>query len=276
MRNRIKWGFRNIAISNVVIIPSRDEVAIYGRKYGLGGIVLEIVDGGIMENVSISNIAIERVGTPIFLRLGNRARPYKKDMERPGIGRLRNILISNVQACAADKIGSSISGLAGHPVENVTLENIRIRVEGDGTLEDARREIPEKPDAYPESNMFGVLPAYGFLVRHAENVKLRNVELRFKDQDYRPALVCDDVEGLEVFNLDAESREKTPALIWLRQVTGAFIHGCRPEGLAESFVRLDGGKTRDISLNGNDLSRVKNVYDKGDGVPEDAVHIQAQ
>ena len=79
-----------------------------------------------------------------------------------------------------------------------------------------------------------------------------------------------------VFNLDGESREETPALIWLKQVTGAFIHGCRPEGLAESFVRLDGEKTRDISLTGNDLSRVKKVCEKGDGVPEDAVHIQAQ
>jgi hypothetical protein len=159
-------------------------------------------------------------------------------------------------------------------VENVTLENIRIRFEGGGTVEDSRREIPEKAAGYPGHKMFGVLPAYGFYVRHAENVKLRNVELRFKDEDHRPALVCDDVEGLEIFNLDAESREETPALIWLKQVKDVFIHGCRPEGLAESFVRLDGDKTRGISLTANDLSRVKKVCEKGADIAEDAVRIQ--
>jgi len=101
------------------------------------------------------------------------------------------------------------------------------------------------------------------------------VELSFQAQHHRPALVCDDVEGLEVYNLEAESKEETPALIWLKQVTGAFIHGCRPEGLAESFVRLDGDKTRDISLTSNDLSKVKKVCEKGADVAEDAVHVLA-
>ncbi|MCG8429837.1 MAG: hypothetical protein MJA29_01500, partial [Candidatus Omnitrophica bacterium] len=38
----------------------------------MGAIKLQLVDGGRMENIEISRIFMERVGNPIFIRLGNR------------------------------------------------------------------------------------------------------------------------------------------------------------------------------------------------------------
>ena len=42
---------------------------------------------------------------------------------------------------------------------------------------------------------FGELPAYGFYLRHIENVIFKNVKMKLKESDYRPAIVMDDVEN---------------------------------------------------------------------------------
>ncbi len=191
-------GFQNITISNCTLYDTRGS-----------GIALELVDGGVFDRVSVSNITMDNVRSAIFIRLGNRARPFtakgpggsrgtftaKEGSAKPGMGSMSNIIISNVQATGVSKVGCSITGLPDFPVENVTLENIRIRYEGGGSLEDAAREVPEKAEAYPEYGMFGTLPAYGFFVRHVKNVRFNRVDLEFADADRRPALVFDDVDG---------------------------------------------------------------------------------
>lgn len=265
-------GFKNINISNIVIKPSGYDTVIDGRRNGLAALALEIVDGGVMENIIVSDIVIEKMGTPIFIRLGNRARPYAKGMEKPGMGSIRNIIISNVQATGADHIGGSITGLPGYPVENVTLENIRIRFKGGGTGEDAIRDIPENERGYPEYNMFGTLPAYGFYVRHAKNVKFHNIDLSFEKDDHRPALVFDDVKDLDIFNFNAQSTPSTPSLIWFKQVNDAFIHGCRLHNKVTTFVRVDGDRSDNITLMNNDMSKVGQILEKGKETKENAVY----
>ena len=38
----------------------------------------------------------------------------------------------------------------------------------------------------------GALPAYGFYVRHADNVRFENVEMTLLENDARPAFFTDD------------------------------------------------------------------------------------
>ncbi len=47
-----------------------DDVPLNARV--ISGIALEMVDGGWLDGVVISNIRMQRVRTPIFLRLGAR------------------------------------------------------------------------------------------------------------------------------------------------------------------------------------------------------------
>jgi polygalacturonase len=182
-------GFDNITVSNCTIFDTR-----------LAGIAVEMVDGGALDRVSFSNIVMNKVGAPIFVRLGNRARPFLESGPRPGMGSLRNVLISNVQAGGAGIVGCSITGLPGFPAENITLDNIRLSFMGGGTPDDAARRIEEYADKYPEFRMFGTLPAHGFYCRHARNLTFRNVETRFEPPEARPGLVTDDVQGLRVID----------------------------------------------------------------------------
>ena len=195
-------GFRNITITNCTIASPTGTKTINGSDRGLGGLALELVDGGTLENVAVSNLAIDGVTTPLFLRLGNRARPIDKDMPKPGMGTFRNVVLSNIVATRAAKVGCSITGVPGGAIENVQLSNIQLSFEGGGTRQQAAAKVPEKESSYPEGAMFGTLPAYGFYCRHVVGLKLRDVRLRTDGPDFRPAVVGQDVRELVVDGLD--------------------------------------------------------------------------
>ena len=205
-------GFKNIVMTGCSIYDTR-----------LAGVALEIVDGGIMDRVIVSNITMNKIGAPIFLRLGNRARPFKKDMEKPDIGVMRNITISNIEATGANPTGCAISGLPEAKIENVTLSNLRLSFQGGGIKADAVREIPENPAGYPEYSMFGRLSAYGLYCRHVKGLKLFNVELQLEKPDQRHAVVFEDVEDALIDCLDAPLSPDTGKMIRLTDVKKVSI-----------------------------------------------------
>jgi len=197
-------GFQNISIRDCRVFSPRHSQVIYGKQRGLAGIALEIVDGGRMDAVSISNIQIEGVTTPIFLRLGDRGRTFGAGAAKPPVGTLENVSLSNIVATNVSPTGCSMTGLPGHPVRNVSLTDIRLTFEGGSEAAHPVEKVPERPTAYPESTMFGILPAYGFYCRHVQNVTLRNVTLRTNRPDLRHALVFDDALHICVDGLDAQ------------------------------------------------------------------------
>lgn len=182
-------GFKNITISNINFVHCR-------------GLALETVDGGYIEDVTITNITMRDITTaPIFIRLGARQRAP----EGTPIGGIRRVSISNVVVSDAEsKYASIIAGLAGHDIEDVRLSNIRIHYKGGGTKEDAARVVPENEKNYPEPSMFGVLPAYGFYIRHARGIAFDNVEVSFEKEDTRPAFMLDDVKNVEFLRANAQ------------------------------------------------------------------------
>ena len=188
-------GFKDIAINNCVIRRSSVKENRSGRSEGLAGIALEIVDGGTLERVAISNVVIEGTIAPLFMRLGNRARPPRQSDPKPPTGTFRNVSISNVVATGASNTGCAFSGIPGHPLENISLSNIRIAFAGGGSRVDT--EVPEVEDKYPESTMFGPLPAYGFYFRHVKNVRLRDIELTCDTPDSRPRIVTVDARKIK-------------------------------------------------------------------------------
>ena len=180
-------GFENIAVSNCTIYDTR-----------LSGIAIECVDGGLLERVQFSNITMNAVGAPIFIRLGDRARPFEVDGPKQPAGKLRRIMIRDIEAVRASTNGCAIAGLPGHPLEDITFDNVRLEFVGGGKPTHKHGEVPENADKYPEHHMFGTLPAYGFYLRHARRVQMRNVQARTATPDERPAMLTDDVEHLQV------------------------------------------------------------------------------
>jgi polygalacturonase len=241
-------GFRNITITNCVLLAPRYSKKINGADRGIGGINLELVDGGVMDRITISNITMDGITLPLFIRLGSRKR---KDNQPAST--LRDVMISNVVATNLGAIGSSITGLPGQKVENVTLSDLQFTYEGGGTAADAQRAVPERDKAYPEGWMFGTLPAWGLYCRHVRGLKVRNLKLLLAAPDARHAVVFDDVEGLDVEALDCAHSPGAAAIVKMASTRAATIRGCRPVAPQGVFLKLDGKENAGIALLANDL-----------------------
>ena len=188
-------GFRNITIQNICVKPSYDQSSqFFGHesKRGTSALSLEIVDGGVMENVNVSDFTVEGTESPIFIRLANRARSYCDSVKINHIGRISGIRISRFLVNNAGPTGCSITGIEGHPVENIFLNNIFIRQQGGQPATAAPAD--EKLKEYPEATMWGILPAKGFWVNHARNVHFDNVCVEATAPDQRPLFFKQDCE----------------------------------------------------------------------------------
>jgi hypothetical protein len=268
-------GFQNITVTNCTICSPRYSKFINGRQRGLAGVALEIVDGGTLERVTISNLTIKGVTVPIFMRLGNRARLYEKGQSKPDIGKFRNVIINNIIAADCSPIGCSITGLPGHNIENVILNNIHLGFEGTGSKEDASREILEKPKSYPESVMLGTLPAYGFFYRHVNGLTFQNIRLETSSEDYRHAIVFDDVDEAVIDSLDAPFASGAAGMIRCTNSRDILIRNCRPTNHTELFLELNGARTKNILLLSNDLRGVKEIANSSEDVSESAFVLKA-
>ncbi|MBP8130664.1 MAG: right-handed parallel beta-helix repeat-containing protein [Candidatus Hydrogenedentes bacterium] len=238
-------GFRRIAVSNCVITGFKDH------RPAISGIALESVDGGDLDGIVVSNIVMDRVRAPVFIRLGNRGR----DMGEPVPGTLRNVSVSNVVATRAS-LACSITGLPYARVQGVTLSDIRIHFIGGNPRQPDNEPVLELARVYPEAAMFGAMPAYGLYCRHVDDLALRNVVLDYADDFWRlttdvyrditwpenggmpshaepaeagHALFCEDVRHLRIDGFRARpSRDGAPA-VYLTEVLDVSMDAAATE-----------------------------------------------
>jgi len=253
-------GYENIVFTNSVIF--NDDVPFSSRI--ISGIALEIVDGGSIDGVVISNIKMQRVRTPIFIRRGNR-----KPSADGSPGTLRGVMIENIHA--TDSIlTSSITGLPGFDVEDVTLSNIRIDSEEGGQAEWVNREIPENPKMYPEARMFGRLPSYGFYCRHVTGLRMKNLEFKAAATEARPVIFCDDVKDLDIAGLRSAPIVGTQPVIKLVQTRKVLLQNCSAPAGTKTFLEVQGDKTEDVVLMTSHLGAAENAAQLGIEVPKNA------
>lgn len=220
-------GFKNVIIKDIKVYDTfRSAIAI------------ESVDGAFIENIEVSNIDAVNTGNAIFIRLG------KRTEDKPGS--IKNVSIKNIKVQVPfdrpdsnydlrgpevdffhNPFPSSIVGLKGHNIENVVLENIELNYPGRSSKGMAYialnrlHQVPEAAQDYPEFSMFGELPAYGFYVRHANGISLKNIKLTLDDADFRPAFVFDDVQNINMQEINLpEAKHKQ---IVLKNVTSATL-----------------------------------------------------
>jgi polygalacturonase len=241
-----KGGFRNIKIENIKVYDTfRSAIAI------------ESVDGGTLENVEVNNIDATNTGNAIFIRLGHRNTAGE-------VGVLRNITIRNIKVQVPfgppdqnyeirgpelpytffhNPFPASITGISGHFVENVILENIEISYPGRGNEGMAiiplyrLNDVPESESTYPEFSMFGELPSWGFYVRHVNGLTMKNVSVIARENDFRPAFIFDDANDVHL-NLINISKANNKSPIILKNVNGAHIQNIRIPGFNGEFIQI--------------------------------------
>jgi hypothetical protein len=236
-------GFRDFKITNLTIFDTYRSA-----------IALESVDGGFMDHIVINNVIAKNTGNAIFIRRGRRDNQatvstlnniyisnvkaeiplYKPDQGyplegppdhlRPGFDKMpvrpSHFHIYGHPYLPYNLIPSSIVGIPGYPVQDVTLENIEITYGGRASKEIAYiplnkiTAIPENEAGYPEFSMFGELPSWGMYIRHAEGIKLINFKFAYKEDDFRPAFVIDDVKGISLQDVHINSAKEMPVILF--------------------------------------------------------------
>ena len=224
--NGIKFGtytrgkFKHFRFRNITIFDTYRSA-----------ITIASVDGAQIEDVEIDSLRSIHTGNPIFLRTGTRnvnagQQAYLKDiviknmyaevpLDKPDAGYGYE---GPVEDLPRNVCPSIIAGLPGLRIENVRIENVEIVYPGHadpeyayaGTSKEELDAIEEQETRYPEFSNWKELPAWGFYIRHADGIVFDNVRLTVAGEDYRPALVTDDVNGLRMKNLriDQETAPK--------------------------------------------------------------------
>jgi len=248
-------GFKNIKVRDLTIFDTfRSAIAI------------ESVDGGKIENIDVQNVVATNTGNALFIRLGHRNKRtevgsikgiyianvkaevplFKPDQGYPLEGP-PDVNSPDKEKMPARRSGypffghpwlpfnllpSSIAGIPGHRVNDIILENIEITYAGGASKEIASiapDDIPTVPECepdYPEFSMFGELPAWGFYVRHAEGIQMKNVKISYKDNDFRPAMVFDDVKGISLKSVNIPTAKEMPVVL-LNNVSGENMDGLK-------------------------------------------------
>jgi hypothetical protein len=206
--------FRHIRIWNIKI----------GRamKAGIG---ITSNDSGRIEDVKYRNIEIKGATNPIYILITDRLRTGEPHVTP---GSIKDVLIQNVTVtdCEAGRQGevnpTSISGLPQYPIENLTLENIKIVMPGGGSKQEASVDPPYPKDYSPRS--LGPRPASAFFIRNVKDLTLKNVQVSFQKPDERPPLVIVNAEGFTLDHVDIKDKPADVEMMKLTDVKGLTVH----------------------------------------------------
>ena len=233
-------GFKDIYVDSLYVYDTDRSV-----------IALQVVDGGIMQNVQITNIKSKNTTGSIFIRLGKRNakgspgiingisiknidlevkshegnNPYKIELHKPP---------ASEAGPPKNSLPATLVGLPNFPFKNVTIENANIHFIGGGRQSVAQiytdpiglSLVPEKEKEYPEIAMFGELPASGFYVRHAKSLSLKNIQILLEKPDYRYLLLFDDVKNISLDNIFLKNTTSKPVILFNR-VSGQLVKDVR-------------------------------------------------
>ena len=234
-------GFKNITISNCVIKNILKHT----------GIDLISVDGGIMQNISIDNIIMDNVATPIFIRLGIRSRPYKSDQYVKEIKDVKDLYLDNIHVTNA-KMPSRIMGLGNHKIKNIFLTNYSVRY---SETQDhiPYNEVPLKEFSYPMAIMFANLPAYGFYCRNVEGIHFENITMYSAEKEDRPAITLDRVTNSELLSIKAEVKNQLVPMLHFRNSKNIRTSSCRSIGFNDALVEIENNTCSNLSFINNSL-----------------------
>ena len=171
--------------------PEFAALGLPKTPFAYAGISLQVLDGGILEDVTVRDIDLGASAlVPVFVRFGRRTKRIV-----PGASALRRVTIENVKGRGLSPIGCSVTGVPGLRPADITLRNVDLVLRSDVA---ARAEpVPELEKGGAYVGMFGgVLPAWGFYLRHADRITFENCRIRPSGPEARPCFVEEDCTAI--------------------------------------------------------------------------------
>jgi len=238
-------GFQNFAISNI---------NIHNSKSGVG---IATIDGGFTYNINVNNINMVNVGTPFYVRLGIRNRPYEVGGSVTTQSAMRNIALNDISVMNPTSVPytsfiSGYSSAAEGKIYGVSISNFKIvNHPGGGTQADSLIAPGELPTATANEQLFGTLPAYGLYVRHVADSQFEQFGFNsvLSNED-RPGLLLSDVATSRIYGINTQKGAANLGRVFLDSTTRLTVNAV--SGSSGVMFRISGAPTNDMLLLGND------------------------
>jgi polygalacturonase len=136
---------------------------------------------GPLDDVLLSNNTMDQVASPLTL------------WSKPGhpVGR---VTVAGLIATGVYHSALSVESWADAPITNLVLRNASIEFSGSGPAEQSKRPVKGPGvDVRP-------LPAWGLYARNVEQLSLEDVRLSLARDDFRPVILADRVQRLNLDN----------------------------------------------------------------------------
>jgi hypothetical protein len=196
--NGIKFGTATYgAFANVTV---QDD---YVKNVQYAAMAVESRQGSDISGIAFQRIELANVGSAFFVYLAQQDTTHPTG-DVPKLGSIDHVSFTDISGSTANWANSphqgalitgNIFGGVTYPITNLAFENVAMTF--DGGLESVPASPPEAmPNQYPESNMFGPLPAWGYYLRHVAGATFTSCTTKVAATDARQALVTDDVTGL--------------------------------------------------------------------------------
>jgi len=275
----------NITVSNCLLHE------VYGCP-----IKIRCGPGSVFENMSFSNLVLDRVTGPISIGVG--AQPPRRNHAgaahshpqptMPAV--LRNVSFNGIygtvtvpvqiadvefpNAYRPGELRSCIvlNGTGEGTLEKVSFNDIRITFPGGGTAaEGARRQIPHFAGEYFE---LGVLPAWAIYARNARGVSLSNVRFETATPDLRPAVIFDHVQDAAINGLSVAGNPQAESVLRFIDTQDTLMTATRLLSPAAVFLQAEGAENQSITIDGGDLSKAAQRLAFKDGAASTAVKLR--
>jgi len=255
--SEMSGGVRHVTIANCVFVGTDRGIRLKSRRER----------GGVVEDIRVTNVVMTDVMCPFIMNLyyGCGAWGTDKIADRSpwpvneGTPRFRRIHFSDITARDVRYAAAFLYGLPEMPVQEITFSNVDISM-----ALDAEPGVPAMaPNLEP-------MRRAGFWAANVRGLHFHNVTIA--DQ-LGPALMLADATEVEINGFTTPTPSADAPVIQMRNVEGAFIHGCSATEGASVFLQVEGAQTWHIALSGNQLKRAEQAVRTGENVDASAVEI---
>ncbi len=196
--NGIKFGTATYgAFKNITVEDS------YVKDVQYAAMAVESRQGSDVGPVAFNRIEFADAGAAFFVYLAQQSTTAPAG-DVPKLGSIDGVSFTDISGATSSWPNSPHQGslITGHIFNNVTypitnLSFTNVAVTFDAGLSTVPAAPPEAtPNQYPESNMFGDLPAWAYYLRHVSGATFTHCTSTAASADARQKLVTDDVAGL--------------------------------------------------------------------------------
>ncbi len=170
----------------------------YAKNAQFAAMVVMSRNGAEVNNINYSRLEFSKCGEAFFVFLGQQ--PGHPDGDVDKLGYINNVHFTDITGTTNSTVGSLITGQiysgTTYSITNLFFTNCNVTFNGGHT-----GSIPPNPpewdsNQYPEANLFGDLPAYGYYLRHVIGATFTTCTTAPANSDTRPAMATNDLSNL--------------------------------------------------------------------------------